>query len=798
MRHLATAYYGLCIFLLGLACIAMGGCNSFGPGPTETVVENVPDYLASLPPWEDFSPLQPETEPQFTGEMGDEVTEVIDVERITEEGEVVIEEDVEITCQAEIYSLSKNPQEFMMFNPNSNILWAGGLIQGATHKDPLGTLDALPIEERAPLEITISDIATSENTRVVTDPTKGKVEQARGEMIEDLMDRGVRTPSDISFQFKTYHSEAQMALQAGVSAKYLGFQANASGSFDQNLAETTVAVEFYHKMYTVDVSQPATPADFFTDELTPERLQEHVDRGRIGPNNLPVYVSSITYGRMMMFTLTSTASETEIQSALNAAYNKGFGGGSIDLSAKQKTILQESEISIVTVGGDAEDAIAMIRSGDWRSYFDNVPSISTARPLSYTFSYLDGTPAKVSEITEFGIKECSQRGVTPAIFDFQEERSLNLTDINMPVETRVGDFNGDGNEDLLFSSSDGGTNQVKVALSDGNGSFMLEPTQSHPQTGLPWSSYELRMGDFNGDGNDDLAWNLRTANTNDTYLALSAGGQFSFPAKVSRSGGGWELYDFHVADVEGDGKDELIWNILEDRNRANRTWIGRYEAGSENITYQNAGDFGRDWGAYRCLIGDVDGDGGDDMIWNRIRDNASYFGLFGPSGNLTLSDFHPRGSIWDAYDVFVTRGNADARDDLLFNALDNQRNTIYLTLIKGPSRVDYLDIQFHPLYDQLDWSQYELMVGDLDQDGIDDLVWNNSQDEQRIENWVYVALGTADGKYNFRVESQVHPKLQRWSGYTTYLMDIDGNGRKDLVWIAPSSGNTSLYVGLSQ
>ena len=56
---------------------------------------------------------------------------------------------------------------------------------------------------------------------------------------------GLSTPSTIAFEMQTYYSERQSALQIGLSGRYLGYEASASGSIDRNVSETTITPQFY-------------------------------------------------------------------------------------------------------------------------------------------------------------------------------------------------------------------------------------------------------------------------------------------------------------------------------------------------------------------------------------------------------------------------------------------------------------------------------------------------------------------------------------------------------------------------
>jgi hypothetical protein len=166
-------------------------------------------------------------------------------------------------------------------------------------------------------------------------------------------------------------------------------------------------------MFEVVVEPPQTPDAFFSEDFTEETLDEQEELGRIGPDNVPVYVSNIVYGRMMTFAFTSTASEQEIRGTIEAGYETVVNGVSVELSAKHKTILSEAKIAVSSLGGDAEATLSLIRSGSWQEYFTKDAPLSSAAPLSYTFRNLgDGSIAKVTESIEYMVKECEPVGMS--------------------------------------------------------------------------------------------------------------------------------------------------------------------------------------------------------------------------------------------------------------------------------------------------------------------------------------------------------------------------------------------------
>jgi hypothetical protein len=81
-------------------------------------------------------------------------------------------------CNDTPYSLTTTPEKITTFDPNADVLWPGALIQGGPFQQ--GVLAALPLTERAPLEISIPGLLASNNTMVVDHPTLATVQQMIG------------------------------------------------------------------------------------------------------------------------------------------------------------------------------------------------------------------------------------------------------------------------------------------------------------------------------------------------------------------------------------------------------------------------------------------------------------------------------------------------------------------------------------------------------------------------------------------------------------------------------------------
>ena len=82
------------------------------------------------------------------------------------------------------------------------------------------------------------------------------------------------------------------------------------------------------------------------------------------------------------------------------------------------------------------------------------------------------------------------------------------------------DVDGDGLDDLVYNLRDGLVNAVYVGLSTRNSGFLFTPLPMDHGGGVTWDQYQTLIGDFDGDGRDDMAW-THPAATNRLFVARS-------------------------------------------------------------------------------------------------------------------------------------------------------------------------------------------------------------------------------------------------------------------------------------
>ena len=225
---------------------------------------------------------------------------------------------------------------------------------------------------------------------------------------------------------------------------------------------------------------------------------------------------------------------------------------------------------------------------------------------------------------------------------------------------RLGDFNGDGKVDVLYYYNDGGAWTAEVfVLTYGT----LQKQRWATRQGGFWSDQQWYVGDFNGDGRDDVLkyWNENEHWTCDVHLSTGSG--FEMHRWATGQGGFWSAQKWFVGDFNGDGKDDIAkyWN---DNNHW--TCDVHLSTGSGFEMHRWATGQGGFWDSQKWFVGDFNGDGRDDVLkyWNENNLWTCDVHISNGGGFEMQRWATGQGGYWDSQEWRIGDFNGDGKDDI--------------------------------------------------------------------------------------------------------------------------------------
>lgn len=239
----------------------------------------------------------------------------------------------------------------------------------------------------------------------------------------------------------------------------------------------------------------------------------------------------------------------------------------------------------------------------------------------------------------------------------------------------VGDFDGDGDRDVLI----GVNGSTGIFLRNDSGTFVTASSASFP---APAAGSRMVVGDFDNDGDTDILYQTGGNGTAWAYARSEGNGIFTLLSQAQSPFAGLTLPDsagnnYFVADFDGDGDLDILATV------SGQTGTYLRNDGS-SFTSQSTASFPAPAANGRLVVGDFDGDGNADILY-QTAGNGSAFQFAKSNGDGTFTIMSLASSplaglaLNDHTGANYKVGDFDGDGDLdIFSAVNGGTGTLYL------------------------------------------------------------------------------------------------------------------------
>ena len=390
---------------------------------------------------------------------------------------------------------------------------------------------------------------------------------------------------------------------------------------------------------------------------------------------------------------------------------------------------------------------------------------------------------------------------------------------------KLADFNSDGKDDLLIGARSYNTltGRVYIFLNDGSypssvkgAEFILTGSATNIQFG-----YSFAVGDFNYDGKNDIAVGA-------IYYSSNAGAIFVFyndgsmpimsaGADVIITGEATSYLgsDFAVIDANNDGKEDIVSSAFRYSTYTGRVYVFYCDgsiptAASSADVIITGGAISNDQFGRRMGTGDFNNDGRKDLIIGSPGYSSGTGRVYISYNDGTFNmDITVTGDASSSFGSSVAAGdfNGDNIDDLVAGGPDYATNSGRIGIFYNDGSMPTLasNADFKTNGQTGDQFTYSLALGDIDDDGKDDLISSSpsySTNLGRVQIFYNdESLPTSPLLADIKITGEsLVTTTNHYFGQRMRVTDLNQDGEDDLVATAPgySNGFGRVYIFYSK
>lgn len=291
---------------------------------------------------------------------------------------------------------------------------------------------------------------------------------------------------------------------------------------------------------------------------------------------------------------------------------------------------------------------------------------------------------------------------------------------------------------------------------------------------------DIAVGDFNNDGIVDLATVNNSANSFSILRGTSIYGVVSFAPKVDFTTGAGP-FNLAVGDLDGDG----MQDIIVANNTANTVSVFRNISSGSTITFAAKVDFATGASPKGAAIGDIDKDGKPDIAVT--SSTANTVSVFRNIGSVGIISFAPKVDFTSAsgpYYLSIADFDMDGKVDIVSGNYISPTLSLFLnTSVPGT-------ISFLPKVDISAPTVHFMAVNDIDGDGLLDVITANGGGNSLsvFRNISTIGSITFAPRVNFTTGND--PR-------SVSISDLNGDGKPDMVSMNYSSSTMTMLKNTS-
>jgi len=373
---------------------------------------------------------------------------------------------------------------------------------------------------------------------------------------------------------------------------------------------------------------------------------------------------------------------------------------------------------------------------------------------------------------------------------FQIESNFGANTVN------IGDFNADGIEDVAISADNENDAEGKVRIYFGNKNFDSDPdvTFNPPYGYTDFGAKVSSAGDFNGDGFDDIVIVAKNYPTENPQVLIYFGGPLYDTEPDVALENYWNTVGFGddvagLGDINGDGFDDIA--VISGMS------VGIYYGSSNPSEARTMDDALNHGGDNVEFCGDVNGDGFNDILVANTLESIAMVYKGGTELNHDPAQFFGSYNSGTPFGYSMSAGgdvNGDGFSDIIIGDMGGSFNYGSAYVYFGNAQIlDYGMVQGYPadltlsgMEESSNFGSAVAMINDMNGDGFDEFAVGGS-------NLNYLNLYMGNIRPTATV-AQIYHSQNTETGYffTISSLDFNGDGYNEI--IAGDYENDIVYL----